>query len=188
MILVKPGQYIELDATTTAAFFARQEQKINSLVEVLRSPEVVSRALDRFGVINRLFPQLGRDNGNLPQFAQKMRETVDGWKLGNSLSVLIGRRPPRDEALLLATKAISVSAQPRTDLISVSVTNKDAKVAAGFANTLLDTFRLRTMELYSRSGADEFFTGERKKYDEAFEISSDRLSAFAIANNAVFYP
>ena len=32
--------------------------------------------------------------------------------------------------------------------------------------------------------ADEFFTGERKKYDEAFEISSDRLSAFAIANNA----
>lgn len=183
MILVKPGQYIESDATTTAAFFARQEQKINSLVEVLRSPEVVSRALDRFGA-NRLFPQLGSDNGNLPQFALKMRETVDGWKLGNSLSVLIGRRPPRDEALLLATKAISVSAQPRTDLISVSVTNKDAKVAAGFANTLLDTFRLRTMELYSRSGADEFFTGERKKYDEAFEISSDRLSAFAIANNA----
>ena len=32
---------------------------------------------------------------------------------------------------------------------------QDAKMAAGFANTLLDTFRLRTMELYSRSGADE---------------------------------
>ena len=39
-------------------------------------------------------------------------------------------------------------------------------------------------ELFDRSGAEAFVSGERNKYVAAFEASSNRLSAFAIANDA----
>jgi polysaccharide biosynthesis transport protein len=181
MLLVNPGQNIESDANRTLAAFARQEQKINSLVEVLRSSEVVGRAIDKFGAERLLSNSRSRmdDYPEVERMIQKL-----GARTTAFFTTFFKGRAPRDEAVLRVTKRIAVVAQPKSDLISISYQHENPQVAADFTNTLLDVFRSRIMELYDRAEADAFFSGERNKYVEAFEASSDRLSAFAIANNA----
>jgi polysaccharide biosynthesis transport protein len=187
VLLGNPGKYVQSDANdayTTLAVFARQEQRMNSMVELLTSAEVIGRSVDKFG-IDRLFPRLRSDMRETPKFAQNARIILKiGWKWAGSPTRSPGASTPRDEAILRVSKKIEATAQPRTDLISVSFSHQDPRVAAEFTNTLLDAVRLRIMELYSRSGADAFFSGERIKYNQAFETSADRLSEFAITNNA----
>lgn len=180
ILLVKPGEFIESNTEATLASFARHDQKLNTLVEVLKSPEVVGRSIDKVG-IDRLFPNLKSGMTDLPRFAQTMRNVLELWKYG---SISSERDTLHDDAVFKATKLITAVVKPRTDLIVVSFYHADPEVAAEFTNTLLNVFGMRIKELYARTGADKFFHTERKKYDEAFEASSSQLSAFAISNNA----
>lgn len=186
VVLVKPGRFVESTADSATATSARQEQNINSLVQILGSEEVMRRAIDAFGA-RRLYPEMDTvKKVGMTSRVWQVRFAFDNWRKGGAFEAPV--TPLTTEELFTetsrrASKSLQVGAEPKTDLIWITFSHGDPVIATDFANTVLAAFRQRTIELFGRSGAAAFFTEQKKTYDAAFETTSKRLSDFAAQND-----
>jgi polysaccharide biosynthesis transport protein len=153
------GASPQSDATNRAAISAAiLEQRLNSLVQILQSEEVVRRAILSEGAAT-LFPQ----------------EASGAAARGRS---------PEDAAYKAVNRALTVRVEPNTNLLRVAFRHTDPTLAVHFVRELVHEFIDRSLELENDSAAVGFFQRLEAKYDLALELASAAFSTFSSASSA----
>lgn len=89
---------------------------------------------------------------------------------------------PVDAAYLAAKKALRVGSEAFTNLIEVTFSHGDPKVAVAFTKALLQSFAEKHNDLYRNAGAALFYREQQKLSDEAFARAAAALSAYSSSN------
>ena len=163
IISIKPGALFVVDPEKIAA--AAPEQFARPQITLLESETVVRRAVSAVGG-ERLYR--AKTGGlQLPQIAR------------GPLKSLFPALSLNDYAYMTAKKNLTIRQEPQTDIIMVTFRNSDPRVAVDFTNALVRSFSQRFFEVYSNTGAVDFFWEQKKKSEEAFTRTSKAFAVYS---------
>lgn len=163
IISIKPGALFVADPEKIAA--AAPEQFARPQITLLESETVVRRAVSAVGG-ERLYR--AKTGGlQLPHIAR------------GPLKSLFPALSLNDYAYMTAKKNLTIRQEPQTDIIMVTFRNSDPRVAVDFTNALVRSFSQRFFEVYSNTGAVDFFWEQKKKSEEAFTRTSKAFAAYS---------
>lgn len=154
IISIKSGPLFNTDAEKIAA--APPEQFARPQITLLESETVIRRAVTVVGG-ERMYPA----------------KTARG--LFRTLSI-------SDNAYVNARKNLKIRQEPQTDIILVTFRHSNPRVAVDFTNAVVRTFVHRYFEVYSNTGAVDFFWEQKKKNEDAFLRASAALAEYSSSN------
>lgn len=171
-VLVRPTQLFEVRQTDIANPPVEHERKINSLAALFRGEPTIREAVRTVGS-----DTIKSDTGGLRIFERfwELRRTLDP----HGQSGVPREITAESNAVRAATKALHVSVEPKTNLISISFDHRDAHTASHFVNTLITVVRKKISEQAARDGAASFLAEQMKGYNQAYEKSLAKLAEFS---------
>jgi uncharacterized protein involved in exopolysaccharide biosynthesis len=131
------------------------EEEINSEVEMLKSPDLLSEVV----LANNL-------------------QTKEKERVSNQLL------PRREDAWYVAKaaerlgKKLDIGPVKKTDMIAVNYASADRQLAYGVLNKLANLYMERHAAVHRPTGSSEFFAKETEKYHKALADSEMRLASF----------
>jgi uncharacterized protein involved in exopolysaccharide biosynthesis len=190
IVSIKPGPLFVSDAEKIAA--APPEQFARPQITLLESETVIRRAISAVGA-ERLYPSKPRADHE-PQNAKADFLGASTKFIFQSLEAptravfqrLFPVLPVDDHAYINAKRHLTIRQEPQTDIIIVTFRNADPHVAVEFTNALVHNFRQRYFEVYSNTGAVDFFWEQKRKSEEAFARSSTALAEYS-SKNGLFH-
>ncbi len=167
IISIKPGPLHNTDADKVAA--APPEQFSRPQVTLLESETVVRRAVTEVGS-ERMYP------------AKTTPGLFDKLSIGDNAPGLLQKLSVEDNAYINARKNLKIRQEPQTDIILVSFRHANPKVAVDFTDAVVRTFIHRYFEVYSNTGAADFFWEQKKKNEQTFLRASASLADYSSSN------
>lgn len=143
-----------------------------SLARIAESEEVVAAAIEKVGLHNLVQGA----NPNAPSVFARLRGAVFPSAAEPERDV-----SPMEAALPRIKRALNVKGELTTDIIRIAFKHQDPTVSADFANAVARAFIDRQIALYSRPGAAEFFTRQRRRFEDEFARASIELENFSAA-------
>lgn len=149
------------------------ETDLNSEMELLRSPDLWMRTVQKLGVATFKREESGIVSGELKQLKNTVRE-------------LLGRKGPKtgDESAEVQKIAESLikkfKATPavKSKVIDLSFRYPDAVMSQKILATLLDLYIPYHLEMYSLPGAEKFFARQVDLYKQKYEKADQELVEF----------
>ena len=140
-----------------------------SLARVAESDDVLKAAIGSVGVERIAGVQASR-----PPLFVRLRQTVFGstGQPHQDADELVG-------AMARVKATLTVRAEPSSDILRITFKHRDPHIAADFANALTRAFVDRYLELFSQQGAPEFFSRQRRRFEQDFNEASKNLEAFS---------
>ena len=130
-------------------------EAIRSEIEILTSEDLIKKVIDKMGV-STLYPDITNDS--------------------------IRKITPLQAAVIEFQKDTSIENINRSNVIQVSIQNKDPKVAARAANLLVEFFKRKHIEVLSNPKSS-FLEQQLKTYKQKLKGSEDSLEAFKQKHN-----
>jgi polysaccharide biosynthesis transport protein len=149
----------------------RQDQFLNSEVQILQSQTVVHAA------VSALKPEILYPNLASSQTSSLFGKAIN-WLRPESIE-----QQPIDVAYQKVASALSVRAEPRTNLIRISFVHGDPYIAAALTRVLVNSFFDLHAQLAANNGTTDFVEGQKQRYVLDSERASARISEFAQANS-----
>ena len=144
------------------------EQLLLAELEVLQSPVVAERALEKFP-LQRIFPKL------VTAMEKEMeKEPAD---LHDAIA-----EETFQKAIAALQKRFKAGAAPKTPVIAASLEHEDAEVSAELLNAMIGAYLDYRQEVFAGSGSDSL-RDQRKKFEgQLLDVESD-IRAFLRSNN-----
>jgi succinoglycan biosynthesis transport protein ExoP len=149
----------------------RQDQFLNSEVQILQSQSVVHAA------VSALKPEV-----LYPNLASSQTSSLFGKAISWLRPELIEQQPI-DLAYENVVSALSVRAEPRTNLIRISFAHGDPDIAVAFTRALVNSFFDLHAQLAANKGTTDFVEGQKQRYILDSEHASANFGEFAQANS-----
>ena len=157
---------------------ARPEQLARPQMVMLESEGVIRKAIDAVGA-ERLYPRLSERAPSTGQYVQI--DTTAGERVRRLITPLA----IRDQAFIAASSAITVRAEPNTELIRAYFRHSDPELAVEFANAWLQAFTDRYYQLYSNADALQVLWEQQKRSNDIYQRASAALAKFS-AESQIF--
>ena len=155
--------------TEGAGALPEQEQLIQAEIEVLLSPIVAERALERFP-LSRVYPELSEatEEKIAEATSAEQRDAIaeEGFQKG----------------VATLRKAFSAGSAPKTPVIATSLEHKDAALSAELLNAIIGAYMDYRTDVFSAGGSD-FLRDQRKKFEGNLLDVEDEIRAFLRRNN-----
>jgi polysaccharide biosynthesis transport protein len=143
-----------------------------------------TKLLESDSLLGRVFDKL---NPGASQPAKKARMATSGWRAWLHLPEPV-QLTPREKLLSNAANSLKVRATPRTRVIEATVESTDPKLAADFANTLVQEYIQQNLE--SRFAAthrtSDWLSREIDDARAGLKRSEDALQAYARSSGLIF--
>jgi uncharacterized protein involved in exopolysaccharide biosynthesis len=143
----------------------RQEEQVNSEIEILKSQFLASKVIESVG-INRLYPELNSERrGVLATLMKKLFSAPSAVETG-------------DIALSKFQENLRVEGVKKTDVIDVSFQHEDPVVAAAVLNTLISLYLDRHLDVHQDPQFSGFFEEKPKTLADELQEAEANLDAF----------
>jgi uncharacterized protein involved in exopolysaccharide biosynthesis len=146
------------------------EEDLNSEVEILRSRDLLEKVVTTCGLDQR------RDNSFWGKFVRELESASSDQRATQFAVPLAVRR---------LQKNLRVDSIRKTNLIRVSYTSPDPKLAASVLKTLTDLYLVKHLEVERPPGTFLFFQQQASEYWDALKEDEQRLAEFDRAQNTV---
>lgn len=153
--------------TEGAGATPEQEQLIQAEIEVLRSPIVAERALERFP-LSRVFPEL---------YAAMDREMAEAPASEHEAIA----EETFQKAVATLRKSFEVGSAPKTPVIGTALSHKDAQLSAELLNAVIGAYLEYRSEVFSVGGSDSL-RDQRKKFEGQLLAVESEIRAFLRRN------
>lgn len=156
-ILVKLGREFMNHSETSggpSGYSVRPDMIIRAEVNILMSKDILGKVVDIIGAEN-LYPGLKKMHGT--------------------------KSTPRDIAVRLLSKNLTVNDLPNSSLINVAFTHADANMTSRVVNTLVDVFKDKHLDVFSSTNTS-FLEDQRKAYENRLKNSEENLAVFKQKN------
>jgi uncharacterized protein involved in exopolysaccharide biosynthesis len=173
-IIVKIGrETVTLDPTVSTgqlvSIYESRENELNSLLEVLRSREVLEQVIDRVGTDALLY------GGRIVEQPKVTQVSISGQD--PSLEEPLSRRngSARQASLKKLEKAIEIWAPKRSSVIAVRAKAESPDLAQAIVAAVLDAFRDEHVRVNRTHGSHEFFVEQEKVLKDRWQVASEKL-------------
>jgi uncharacterized protein involved in exopolysaccharide biosynthesis len=146
----------------------------STFVQIANSDDVLRNAAKAVG-LDRLMT-------SPPPVAAGLFLRLRSWLFNVPLPRAVGLSAV-DASLPRLRAALSVRAEPNTDIIQISYKSSDPVVASAFANAVAHGLIDRQIAVYARPGVAAFFEQQKQRFDQEYQKASDDLAKFSIATN-----
>jgi len=171
-LLVRLGrESVSLDPTATTGqvvpIFQPRENEINSILEILKSRELVEKIVDEIGpevILERPDEVLlgdatavGVTRDAMRKFRQDIRAAAEKpWTLMERMD-LHDILKKRDKATLSIMNALEIEVPKASNLIAISYEAQNPQLAHEVISKLIDFYLVKHIEVYSTPGSYDFF-------------------------------
>lgn len=159
--------YRPLAGGEAAGVTLAQEQIIQAELEILRSPIVAERVLDRFP-LERLYPDLVRARKRALERGEDSAEVVEAEIRGAAVAAL--------------QADFGADAAPTTPVISTWYQHKDAETSAEVLNAMIGAYLRYRAELLADS-TPESFRSQREAFQDRLNTADGEIRTFLSENN-----
>jgi uncharacterized protein involved in exopolysaccharide biosynthesis/Mrp family chromosome partitioning ATPase len=153
--------------------------EVNSEVEILRSQELIEQLVDAIGLDN-IVPPERPDTGRLATLKRRLKAVVQKvW----SLSAGAGAPPAatyqdrKGEAIVVLTRCIQLEVLKSSDVIAVTATSEDPRLARRLVATLTDLYLAKRVQVRRTPGVRSFFTAQAEKLGKELMNTEAALNA-----------
>ena len=153
--------------TEGAGATPEQEQLIQAEIEVLRSPIVAERALERFPLA-RVYPEL------VEAMEKKLADTPTAER-----DALVEATFQKGVAAL--SESFKAGSAPKTPVIGTSLAHKDAQLSAELLNAIIGAYLDYRGEVFAVGGSDSL-RDQRKKFESQLLSVEGEIRAFLKRN------
>ena len=166
----------------------RQDQFISSQVPIIKSESVIYPAIVEIGAAVLLATKPDSLGARVGEHLEGAAEKLTAWQPRLRPLIATFEGPGNDNSNLIADAylrilpALSVRAEPKTDIIRVSFSHHDPQVAAHFANSVTKHYIARQVELTNNSSTLAFLQKQRKQYSADLEAATTALSLYSRTN------
>lgn len=174
-ILVKIGrETVTLDPTVSTgqlvSIHESRENELNSLLEVLRSREVLERVIDRIGTNALLY------GGAIAAQPKVKQASLSGTATNLEEPVPVRRNNySRQQSLKMLEKAIEIWAPKRSSVIAVRAKADSPELAQAIVAEVLSAFRDEHVRVNRTQGSHEFFVEQEKVLKDRWQTASNKL-------------
>jgi len=169
-VLIKVGWdnlYIPETGNTNPVFNMRQEEQINSEIEILKSRTISEKVVAAIGPLV-LYPKLGNSSW---------------FSLSSFLPGRDADKDPAEEALAALEKNLQIEAIKKSNVIEVTFDHPDPQMAATVANAIVDEFLNRRIDLYRAPQSHEFFKEQAEFLKEKLNRTEASFQALKEQHN-----
>jgi polysaccharide biosynthesis transport protein len=160
MLLVSDGR----SEAQQARFADYLRFRVNSQLFVVESEGVIREAIAATG-LDKLFPAL--------------RDDFEGRFAGAEKDAAVS-----DAAYVKARKQLGAAAEKDSQILRLSFTHEDPRLAARFLNAVIDVFMKKQAQLTGNAEAPAFFREQALRYRAEYDRASQELSKFSKAHSA----
>lgn len=167
---------VKLDPTATTGETISMQQndrshEIATVVDVLRSRGITEQVVDVLG------PEMILGQGEIGGAEPNFLTTLKNNTLGAAINLVKSLDPisPREEAIILLEKNLSVWSESDSTLIAISYDAETPQLAQLVAQTLVDVFRQEHLRLHRTSGSKEFFLTQHGELEAELNNAVDQL-------------
>jgi uncharacterized protein involved in exopolysaccharide biosynthesis/Mrp family chromosome partitioning ATPase len=178
-LLIRLGKESELDPTVTGKTVSVQqtrENQINSGLEILRSRDLAEEIVDTIGYARFLQrPQDSTSGASAPAVVEDRAPSIFspyGLAAALGLSKPIS---PRERVIVGLMNNVSFEVLRKTDIISISYTSEDPKLAQEVVAKLIDLYMKKHMAIHRASGSTEFFQEQLDKVRSELQQTEIKL-------------
>jgi len=129
------------------------EEQLNSEVALMESEDVLRQTVVTCGL--------------------QHRRSISAWLLGRNEEQRI------EKAVLRLRAGLKIEPLRKTDLISISYTSSDPRMAASVLSTLSNAYIQKHLEVHRPPGQVQFFEQETERYKQDLDQAENQLRAFA---------
>lgn len=133
----------------------RQEEIINSEIQILTNRDLLERVVTGVGV-DKMYPEIAKS---------KMSAGIK----------------PVDVAVKKFKDNLAVTAVRKSNVVEISFRHEDPRMAATALNTLVELFKEKHLQVFS-DPRSSFFESQLVEYDQKLKASADKLEAFKQKN------
>ncbi len=160
-----------------------RESEVNSELAILSSPYIIERAVDTLGIDRILMrPDEGHSADKAQEDVRIVRRLMRMAKYTVEETLirldLIPRLTDREKALKKIIKGMSVAAEKRTNIITVSYQAPGAELAQAVVNTLVQLYLERHIAVFSAQASPEFFEDQERKFKDDLTVAEQALGDF----------
>jgi uncharacterized protein involved in exopolysaccharide biosynthesis len=169
-VLVNLGResiYVPAAGSESLVLSINHEEQINSEIEILKSRSLAKEVVDLLGPAV-IFPNF--DNRNHSVQASMLSASDD-------------RTLPAEKALLALQKKLDVQAIKKSNVIEVSFSHTDSKIAATVVNTLVNLYLNRHVDALKMPHSHEFFQQQSEFFKKKLNQAEAKLKALKLQYN-----
>jgi uncharacterized protein involved in exopolysaccharide biosynthesis len=169
-VLVKLGRdniYIPETGNVNPVVNLRQEEQINSEIEILKSRSISEKVVATIGPL-AVYPNLGEPS----------RFSLSSLFPGRDAD-----RDPFKEAVEALEKNLEIEAIKKSNVIEISFVHPDPEMAASAANAIAAEFLNRRIEVYRTPQSNEFFKEQSEFLKEKLNQTEARYQALKEQHN-----
>ncbi|MCA9179407.1 MAG: hypothetical protein KDB14_33350 [Planctomycetales bacterium] len=157
----------------TMQIMAEREGEMKALVSILESR----------GVMEAVVAKLGAESILTQSMPSEERREIPGSYLMNSLSVVRewigvlvdGQVPPEELAVRRLIRAVKVSAEKKSNMITVMCTLGSPRLAQAVMEEVVTEFQQRHIQAHQSTGSMEFFASQKERVRQELAAASQQL-------------